>query len=156
MILSPGEVQERRKSIAESLEEHDAFMLEIRLEKAFKLKAMDKNGFSDPFVNFSMGGKKLCASDTKKKNLNPVWNQNFAVKIPAEKGKLLIEVFDHDVIGSNDLIGCNSLDLGPLVLEESVRKVLKLRESLTKPENDKLGSVQFTVRVAPFDESGQW
>ena len=140
--------------MTESLEQHDAFMLEIKLEKAFKLKAMDKNGFSDPFVSFTMNGKKLCQSDTKKKNLNPIWNQNFAVKIPAERGKLIVEVFDHDVIGSNDLIGCNSIDLGPLIVEESSRQILKLRESLSKPENDKLGSVQFTIRVAPFDESG--
>ena len=41
---------------------------------------MDKNGFSDPFVKFLMNGSELCKSDTKKKNLNPVWNQNFAVK----------------------------------------------------------------------------
>ena len=164
------------------MESCDNFMLEIKLERAFKprvekllaqikkkflkkskkkfppeykLKAMDKNGFSDPFVKFVMDGKELCKSDTKKKNLNPVWNQNFAIKIPAQRGKLVVEVYDHDVIGSNDLIGCTSLDLGPLLLEETSRNVLKLRESLSKPENEKLGTLQFTLRVAPFDESGR-
>ena len=76
------------------------------------------------------------------------------VKIPAQRGKLVVEVYDHDVIGSNDLIGCTELDLGPLLLEETSRNILKLRESLTKPENEKLGTLQFTLRVAPFDESG--
>ena len=46
---------------------------------------MDKNGFSDPFVKFLMNGSELCKSDTKKKNLNPVWNQNFAVKPGLDK-----------------------------------------------------------------------
>ena len=76
---------------------------------------MDKNGFSDPYARFLMNGEILCKSDTKKKCLNPVWNQTFAVKIPASRGKLVVEVYDHDVIGSNDLIGCSEIDLGPLI-----------------------------------------
>lgn len=52
---------------------------------------MDSNGFSDPFCRFLMDGVLLCKSDTKKKNLNPEWNQFFAVKIPARPSKLVIE-----------------------------------------------------------------
>ena len=51
---------------------------------------MDLNGFSDPYCRFLMGGALLCKSDTKKKNLNPEWNQNFAVKIPANTSSNLV------------------------------------------------------------------
>ena len=52
---------------------------------------MDSNGYSDPYARFLMDGALLCKSDTKKKNLNPEWNQFFAVKIPGRSKKLVLE-----------------------------------------------------------------
>ena len=100
-----------------------------------------------------MNGEILCKSDTKKKCLNPVWNQTFAVKIPASRGKLVVEVYDHDVIGSNDLIGCSEIDLGPLIIEERSKKTLVLRPALNSPPNPKLGTINFSVTVSPLDET---
>ena len=51
---------------------------------------MDLNGLSDPYCRFLMGGELLCKSETKKKDLNPEWNQNFAVKIPANTSSNLV------------------------------------------------------------------
>lgn len=55
------------------------------------IQAMDSNGYSDPYARFLMDGALLCKSDTKKKNLNPEWNQFFAVKIPGRSKKLVLE-----------------------------------------------------------------
>ena len=146
---------ERRKSVSDSLQDSsiEHFQLAIDLSNAKDLKAMDKNGFSDPYARFLMNGEILCKSDTKKKCLNPVWNQTFAVKIPASRGKLVVEVYDHDVIGSNDLIGCSEIDLGPLIIEERSKKTLVLRPALNSPPNPKLGTINFSVTVSPLDET---
>jgi Ca2+-dependent lipid-binding protein len=41
-----------------------------------------------------MDGALLCKSDTKKKDLNPKWNEFFAVKIPARPSKLIFKGTD--------------------------------------------------------------
>ena len=73
---------------------------------------MDTNGYSDPYANFLIGNESLCKSEIKKRTLNPTWNQFFQVRITAKQvEKLRIEVKDHDMFTSNDLIGCNAMDL---------------------------------------------
>ena len=76
------------------------------------IEAMDTNGFSDPYAIFLIGNESLCKSDIKKRTLNPLWNQFFRVRIKADQvDKLRIEVKDRDTFSSDDLIGCNAMDL---------------------------------------------
>jgi len=73
---------------------------------------MDTNGFSDPYAIFLINNESLCKSDIKKRTLNPTWNQFFRVRITADQvEKLRIEVKDRDTFSSDDLIGCNAMDL---------------------------------------------
>ena len=57
------------------------------------------------------------------------------------------------MFGSNDMIGCNQIDIGSLVLDEKSQKCVVLCPTLNAPENKKLGQINFTVKVAPFDDS---
>ena len=38
-------------------------------------------GKSDPFVVFHLNGQRVYKSQTKKKTLNPEWNENFTVQV---------------------------------------------------------------------------
>ncbi|VDK47352.1 unnamed protein product [Anisakis simplex] len=89
----------------------DENQLNIKLIQARNLKAMDKNGFSDPYVKFYLipGAAKATklASKTIEKSLNPEWNEDFTYYGVTEddrlKKTLRITVLDRDRIGSDFL-----------------------------------------------------
>uniref|UniRef100_A0A9J2Q8X3 C2 domain-containing protein n=1 Tax=Ascaris lumbricoides TaxID=6252 RepID=A0A9J2Q8X3_ASCLU len=89
----------------------DESQLHIRLIRAKNLKAMDKNGFSDPYVKFYLipGAAKATklASKTIEKSLNPEWNEEFTYYGISEEDRLKktlrITVLDRDRIGSDFL-----------------------------------------------------
>ena len=90
--------------------------LHVRLERAAGLKAMDRNGKSDPYVKLSLCGK-THKSKVVKENLNPHWDQQFTFagelrEIVAEP--LHLRVMDHDMITRDDFLGEADVDLGAL------------------------------------------
>ena len=93
----------------------------ICIERARRLDASDGLGRkSDPYVKLYWRSAESAAwvdaeSQTKvvKANLNPAWNE--ALHFELEKGKspaLKLEVYDHDIIGSSDLLGSAIVPLG--------------------------------------------
>ncbi|XP_075702523.1 fer-1-like protein 4 [Rhinoderma darwinii] len=88
-------------------------LVRIYIVKATNLSPADPNGKADPYVIVNVGEQ---AMDSKEryipKQLNPVFGEVFEVTIsfPIES-ELTISVFDHDLIGSDDLIGETKLDL---------------------------------------------
>ncbi|KAH3756640.1 hypothetical protein Pelo_11581 [Pelomyxa schiedti] len=82
----------------------------LKVVRASKLRAMDANGFSDPFVEVpTFKGKNKCTKVVQR-NLNPVWNEVFLVKGPLVQ----CGVYDEDLVLENDLIGYANLDLPSL------------------------------------------
>ncbi|ORX87316.1 Copine-domain-containing protein [Anaeromyces robustus] len=83
--------------------------------KGIKLEKMDRFGKSDPYyyIYRVFGDKKLLIykSEVIKNNLNPVWKtadirlENLDGNCLAQGQKYWIEVYDHDKVGSDDLIG---------------------------------------------------
>ena len=94
--------------------------LSVRVMKGEELLAADRNGFSDPLVELSMGPEqKSQKSRVIKKTLNPTWGQDEDVfKFAVQSGgrpsdwALTVRVFDHDRIGGNDSLGSSTLDVG--------------------------------------------
>ncbi|XP_044155415.1 LOW QUALITY PROTEIN: fer-1-like protein 4 [Bufo gargarizans] len=88
-------------------------LVRIYIVKATNLAPADPNGKADPYVIVKVGEHTV---DSKEryipKQLNPVFGEVFEMTIsfPAES-ELTISVFDHDLIGSDDLIGETKLDL---------------------------------------------
>ncbi|XP_034403106.1 LOW QUALITY PROTEIN: rabphilin-3A [Cyclopterus lumpus] len=79
---------------------------------ALHLAAMDSNGYSDPFVKIclkpDMGKKAKNKTQTKKKTLNPEFNEEFGYEIKhgeVSQENLDISVWDYDMGKSNDFIG---------------------------------------------------
>ncbi|XP_073539819.1 fer-1-like protein 4 [Phyllobates terribilis] len=88
-------------------------LVRIYIVKGTNLAPADPNGKSDPYVVVKVGEQTM---DSKEryipKQLNPVFGEVFELTIsfPVES-ELTISVFDHDLIGSDDLIGETKLDL---------------------------------------------
>ncbi|XP_072259300.1 fer-1-like protein 4 [Pyxicephalus adspersus] len=88
-------------------------LVRIYIVKATNLAPADPNGKADPYIIVKVGEQVM---DSKEryipKQLNPVFGEVFEMTIsfPVDS-ELTISVFDHDLIGSDDLIGETKLDL---------------------------------------------
>ncbi|KAJ1278381.1 hypothetical protein BS78_04G075100 [Paspalum vaginatum] len=65
---------------------------------------------SDPYVVLTLGQQKAQTSVIKG-NLNPVWNEELKLSVPREYGPLKLQVFDHDMVFKDDLMGEAEIDL---------------------------------------------
>ncbi|GAB1285849.1 Fer-1-like protein 4 [Apodemus speciosus] len=83
------------------------------VKAATNLAPADPNGKADPYVVVSTGKEQR---DTKEryipKQLNPIFGEvlELSVSLPAEP-ELTVAIFDHDLVGSDDLIGETHIDL---------------------------------------------
>ncbi|KAM3850594.1 fer-1-like protein 4 [Diretmus argenteus] len=88
-------------------------LIRIYVVKATSLAPTDPNGKADPYLVVRVGQQSL---DTKEhyipKQLNPVFGEVFelTVSFPLET-ELVVTVMDHDLVGSDDLIGETRVDL---------------------------------------------
>lgn len=79
------------------------------------LKAMDRNGFSDPYLTLQVEGhKQRLQTKTINKTLNPTWNELYVITPVTSSKMLQIHVWDKDMIGKDDLIGCATVPLTTL------------------------------------------
>ncbi|XP_061486315.1 fer-1-like protein 4 [Rhineura floridana] len=88
-------------------------LVRIYIVKATNLSPTDPNGKADPYLVVRIGQQQ---KDTKDryipKQLNPVFGEvlELSISFPIES-ELSITIFDHDLIGSDDLIGETKIDL---------------------------------------------
>ncbi|KAI6241496.1 Rabphilin-1 [Aphelenchoides fujianensis] len=114
--------------------------LVIHLIRAKNLKAMDKNGFSDPYVKLHLipGNAKATklTSKTIEKTLNPEWNEEMIYYGITEdermKKTLRLTVLDRDRIGS-DFLGETRVALKKLPLGQTKKFNLYLEHAMPAP-----------------------
>ncbi|KAM9296863.1 fer-1-like protein 4 [Gastrophryne carolinensis] len=88
-------------------------LVRIYIVKATSLSPADPNGKADPYIVVKVADQTM---DSKEryipKQLNPVFGEVFEITVsfPVES-ELTISIFDHDLVGSDDLIGETKLDL---------------------------------------------
>ncbi|XP_063071629.1 fer-1-like protein 4 [Engraulis encrasicolus] len=88
-------------------------LVRVYVVKATNLSPADANGKADPYVVVKAGEQQM---DSKEryipKQLNPVFGEVFelTVSFPLET-ELTLLVYDHDLVGSDDLIGETRIDL---------------------------------------------
>ncbi|KAK2528996.1 fer-1-like protein 4 [Columba livia] len=88
-------------------------LVRVYIIKATNLSPADPNGKADPYVVVTVGQEQ---KDTKEryipKQLNPVFGEvvELTVSFPMES-ELTVAIFDHDLVGSDDLIGETKIDL---------------------------------------------
>ncbi|KAH0448241.1 hypothetical protein IEQ34_022041 [Dendrobium chrysotoxum] len=69
---------------------------------------------SDPYVVLTLGKQKSKTSVIKS-NLNPVWNEELKLSVPQHFGPLKLQVFDHDLLSADDIMGEAEIDLQPMI-----------------------------------------
>ncbi|XP_030491478.2 protein C2-DOMAIN ABA-RELATED 11 [Cannabis sativa] len=79
---------------------------------------------SDPYVVVKLGNQ---TAKTKVINscLNPVWNEELTFSLKEPNGILNLEVFDKDLLKTDDKMGHAQLSLQPLVSAARLRQILQ-------------------------------
>ncbi|XP_032899629.1 rabphilin-3A-like isoform X2 [Amblyraja radiata] len=107
-----AETEERGRILISLLYSSQQGGLIVGIIRCVHLAAMDANGYSDPFVKIclkpDMGKKAKQKTQTKKKTLNPEFNEEFFYDIKHSdlaKKTLAFSVWDYDIGKTNDYIG---------------------------------------------------
>ncbi|XP_031805361.1 multiple C2 and transmembrane domain-containing protein 1 isoform X9 [Sarcophilus harrisii] len=136
VILTPKEGEQRDVFQTQSLRLSDLHrkshlwrgIVSITLIEGRDLKAMDSNGFSDPYVKFRLGHQKY-KSKIMPKTLNPQWREQFDFHLYEERGGIIdITAWDKDAGKRDDFIGRCQIDLSALSREQTHKLELQLEE----------------------------
>ncbi|KAG7099557.1 hypothetical protein E1B28_001390 [Marasmius oreades] len=101
--------------------------LRVTLLEGRDLRAADRGGKSDPYVIFTLNGDKVAKSQTIKKTINPVWNEDFDISVRSRVGSQFVaEVYDWDQVGRADPLGAARIDLEDIEPFQAVERSLPL------------------------------
>jgi len=110
-------------------------LLHCRVVEARDLSAADPNGYSDPYVKLKLVHTDNNGKDSKDKShiinrsLNPVWNWDASLRIPAgSSGDLVLEVLDNDELVADDFLGALRMTLGSLMAKPVSGGWFRLRD----------------------------
>jgi hypothetical protein len=106
---------------------------------------------SDPYAKLvTSSQKKSVKTKVIPKTLNPVWNELFVLDV--RDGDLVIEVWDHDIIGSNDFLGYATVTSDVTSLEPNavVDRWLRLVPRSMKDSNSVKGEVRIVIVWQPM------
>ncbi|KAF8391695.1 hypothetical protein HHK36_024004 [Tetracentron sinense] len=78
--------------------------LSVRVVEARNLRAMDLNGFSDPYVRLQLGRHRF-RTKVVKKSLNPSWGEEFSFLVEDLADELIVSVMDEDRYFNDDFVG---------------------------------------------------
>jgi hypothetical protein len=110
--------------------------LTVRVIAARNLRAMDFNGFSDPYVKLQVG-KQRFKTKVVKMNLNPEWDQEFSFAVADVREVLKLDVYDEDLIGIDDFLGQVRVPLEDLLAAENLSLGQRWYQLLPKSKSDK-------------------
>ncbi|XP_029343015.1 multiple C2 and transmembrane domain-containing protein isoform X2 [Acyrthosiphon pisum] len=128
------------------LRKYDFFQLKIHLKKGKDLIARDKNGLSDPYVKFKIGGRQIHKSKTVYKSLNPTWDETFSHLLDDPFEPIQIKVFDYDWGLQDDFMGAAQIALTTLELGKQHEICLQLRDTQNA---EYLGEIYLDVTLTP-------
>uniref|UniRef100_A0A8C8WMT2 Fer-1 like family member 6 n=1 Tax=Panthera leo TaxID=9689 RepID=A0A8C8WMT2_PANLE len=88
-------------------------LIRVYIVAAFNLSPADPDGKADPYIVIKLGQTEIKDRDKYiPKQLNPVFGRSFEIQAMFPKESLLsILIYDHDMIGTDDLIGETRIDL---------------------------------------------
>uniref|UniRef100_A0A8D7ZSE1 E3 ubiquitin-protein ligase Nedd-4 n=1 Tax=Culex pipiens TaxID=7175 RepID=A0A8D7ZSE1_CULPI len=104
-------------------EESPCCRLRIKVIAGQQLAKKDIFGASDPYVRIDLntiaGDENIDSvlTKTKKKTLNPRWNEEFVFRVKPNEHKLVFQVFDENRLTRDDFLGMVELSLAQLPKE---------------------------------------
>ncbi|TKR62495.1 hypothetical protein L596_026447 [Steinernema carpocapsae] len=129
------------------------FLLKVSLKDGKNLVIRDASGSSDPYIKFKYKGRTYYKSNTVFKNLNPVWDEEFALLIDDPTCPMELEVFDFDRFMVDDFMGGAVVDLSLLKLFEPSDLKLELQDESGNGEEEDMGHVNLTITIIPQTEA---
>ncbi|XP_042370721.1 fer-1-like protein 4, partial [Plectropomus leopardus] len=113
--LDPGDEEDTTCQITNGIPKNSPIKVLVRVYvvKATNLAPTDPNGKADPYLVVQAGQQSLDTQDRYiPKQLNPTFGEmfEFTLSFPMET-ELVVTVMDHDIIGSDDVIGETRVDL---------------------------------------------
>uniref|UniRef100_A0A3B3RE10 Fer-1 like family member 6 n=1 Tax=Paramormyrops kingsleyae TaxID=1676925 RepID=A0A3B3RE10_9TELE len=88
-------------------------LIRVYIVSATNLHPADPDGYSDPYIVLRLGNTEIKDRDNYiPKQLNPIFGRSFEIQATFPKESLLtVFIYDHDMIGTDDLIGETRIDL---------------------------------------------
>ncbi|XP_055542081.1 E3 ubiquitin-protein ligase Nedd-4-like isoform X2 [Wyeomyia smithii] len=109
--------------------DEESCMVRIKVVGAHSLTKKDIFGNSDPYVkvdiNTIVGDVNIdsMVTKTKKKTLNPVWNEEFTLRVKPNEHKLVFQVYDENRLTRDGFLGMVELTLINLPREQEGRTI---------------------------------
>ncbi|XP_075216382.1 E3 ubiquitin-protein ligase Nedd4 isoform X2 [Lycorma delicatula] len=122
--------------------EESTSRLRLRVISGHQLAKKDIFGASDPYVRIDLNtinGDQTVDSvltKTKKKTLNPTWNEEFIFRVKPAEHKLVLQVFDENRLTRDDFLGMVELTLINLPKETDGR-VIQTKQYILRPRSAK-------------------
>lgn len=111
------------------IEGRNCQILKIKIIAGHKLAKKDIFGASDPYVKVDLINSQdntvidSFYTKTKKRTLNPTWNEVFLVRVQPDKHHLVLEVYDENRLTRDDFLGLVELPLINLPKERPQRTI---------------------------------
>ncbi|XP_039383744.1 fer-1-like protein 6 [Mauremys reevesii] len=88
-------------------------LVRVYIVRAYNLSPADPDGMSDPYIVLRLGKTEIKdQANYIPKQLNPVFGRSFEIQATFPKESVLsILIYDHDMVGADDLIGETTIDL---------------------------------------------
>lgn len=80
-------------------------VLELSVKEGRDLVAMDRNGYSDPYIIVKYGAHEVYRTPSINKTLNPKWNCQCTLSAPPPATSIVIECWDKDQFTNDDFMG---------------------------------------------------
>ncbi|XP_060874230.1 E3 ubiquitin-protein ligase NEDD4 isoform X3 [Metopolophium dirhodum] len=137
-------------------------LLRLRVVAGHSLAKKDIFGASDPYVrielNTIVGNVAIDSvlTKTKKKTLNPVWNEEFVFRVRPHEHKLVLQVFDENRLTRDDFLGMVEVSLNNVPKEIIGRNICSL-QYLLKPRSARSrvkGYLELYLAYVPEHEPG--
>lgn len=133
-------------------------LIYIKIKNAKGIAGQDRSGKSDPFITlaFSQFGKPVYCTRIIEQDLNPSWNEQTCLLVYQDQltagEKLSIELWDSDMITSDDVVGKVKFDLRDLIKDYSNK--ISNREDRLCDEKDELlpGTLYWDIGYFPRAE----
>ncbi|XP_052845316.1 E3 ubiquitin-protein ligase Nedd-4 isoform X13 [Drosophila gunungcola] len=139
-----------RRSLAAVNDSGDSCHLRIVVLSGQSLAKKDIFGASDPYVridlNTIIGDINIDSvlTKTKKKTLNPAWNEEFIFRVKPSEHKLVFQVFDENRLTRDDFLGMVELTLVNLPTEQEGRTIGE--QSYTLRPRRSVGSAKSRIK----------
>jgi Ca2+-dependent lipid-binding protein len=133
-------------------------LIYVKIKRAEGISAQDRSGKSDPFITlaFSEFGKPVYCTRIIEQDLNPRWNEQTCLLVYQDQltsgEKLSVELWDSDMITSDDVVGKVNFDIRDLIKNHG-NKITEREDTLQDDKGETLpGKLYWDIGYFPRSE----